>query len=117
MFGASMTQRIILLDILTPYPAATRVVLYADSWERKIGQRTDFRLDWISTTLSRPACVVRGTTNAAHWAFLSHDHVSLRTGSPLVVFVSGLEYPHPVVSVGFRRDFQSLTGHNVLWSR
>lgn len=112
-----MTKRIILLDIQTPYFAAARVVLYADSWERKIGQRTDFQLDWISTTLSRPACVVRGTTNFAHWGFISDHHASIRTGSPLVVFVSGLEYPHPVVSVGFRRDFRSLEGHTVLWSR
>lgn len=111
-----MAQRDILIDVTTVYAATPRVVLYADSWHAKIGQRTDFQLDWISATLSRPAFIVRGTSNRAHLAFVSRNHVSASTRSPLVVFVSALEYPCPVVSAGFRRDFRSLDAHEVLWS-
>ncbi len=106
--------RPIFLEIESPFLLAPFVVLYRDSWELKIGKRSDFQSDWIIETVKDPAFVVRGTTNTAHLAFVSRRHSS-KNGSPLVVFVSEIDYPCPIVSVSFRRDFRDLRGHDILW--
>lgn len=106
--------RSVLFEIHSPYLRALCVVLYRDSWDIKIAKRTDFHEEWIIETVTHPANIVRGTTNPNHLAFVSGKRFS-RNGSPLVVFVSEMDYPCPIVSVGFRRDFQDLRGHVVLW--
>jgi hypothetical protein len=106
--------RSILLALASPYGGAPAIVLYRDSWDLKIGKRSDFQIGWIAQTITDPAFIVRGTTNRAHLAFISGAFYS-KNGSPFVVFVSEMDYPCPIVSVGFRRDFQDLRGHDILW--
>ncbi|MHC2016290.1 hypothetical protein [Methylobacterium sp. CM6247] len=102
---------------ITPYPGATQVVCYADTWVKKLVQRVPIETPTIvQATLSTPTAVVAGTTNQDYIAFVSASHSS-GSGSPFVVFVDPQANPlAAVASVGHRKDFKDLQQHELLWS-
>lgn len=103
--------------VTTPFPGATTVVCYQDTWTNKLVQRVPASSPTIvQETLQAPTAVVIGTTNPGYVAFVSNNHLSPGASSPFVVLVDPQGNPLPAVaSVGHRRDFKDLQQHTVLW--
>jgi hypothetical protein len=120
----TILERKPLFIVTTPYAPTAAVVCYQDTWETHIPavRRLDPGVQQVVVrTLSQPSVIVTGTTNPGYVAFVNQTDVTPNSGSPFVVFVdpkavNWLNKPMPAVaSIGHRRDFRDITGHDVLW--
>lgn len=112
---ALKNRRDIYLAADTPFMKVPRVVVYRDTWDRKLAVRCPGGSAALVATLQRPGFVCIGTSNPGYVAFVSGRALSASSGSPFVVFVDPRSDPAAVVSVGYRREFRDLREHVVLW--
>lgn len=115
---AGTNQRDTYFVAQTPYEGAPIVACYVDTYDLHVpdNRKTPETLGKARTTLENPDVVVKGTTNPGYVAFVNSAVTGNTSASPMVVIVDPTGEPTAAVaSLGQRRDFKDLSGHEVLW--
>lgn len=114
----TVTFREPILVAATPYPGASQVVLYADTWHIHVPHYRKFPgiQDRTLEALESPKVVLAGTTAPGNVIFVHSTFTSPRNQSPFAVIVDPEGNPMPAVaSISFRRDLKDLTQFTTLW--